>query len=128
MQTVGTLSERQELIEPCTKLSIQKQCELAGISRSSYYYEPCPETDENLQLMRRLDELHMEIPVYGSRRLVAVLERERVIVNRKRVQPLLQIMGVEAIHPKRSLSMAIQGHRIYPYLLEGQVTRGVHPV
>jgi putative transposase len=69
--------------------------------------------------MRRLDELHMDYPVYGSRRLRVMLEREGLLVNRKRVARLLQIMGVEAIYPKRSLSLAIEGHRIYPYLLKG---------
>lgn len=119
MQTVGSVTARRELIESCPKLSIRRQCELVGISRSGFYYEPCPETDENLQLMRRLDELHMEHPSYGSRRLKILLEREGVMANRKRVTRLLQIMGVEAIYPKRSLSLAIEGHRIYPYLLEG---------
>ena len=119
MQTVGTVTARQQLIEAGPELSIRKQCELVGISRSGYYYEPCPETDENLQLMRRLDELHMEYPVYGSRRLLAMLEQEGIVVNRKRITRLLQIMGVQAIYPKRSLSLAIEGHRIYPYLLEG---------
>ena len=110
---------RQELVEPCLDLSIRKQCELVGISRSGYYYEPCPETEENLVLMRRLDELHMEKPVYGSRRLTVLLRREGWTVNRKRVTRLLDIMGVEAIYPKRSLSRPGPGHRIYPYLLEG---------
>jgi putative transposase len=119
VQTVGSVSARQELIETCPQLSIRRQCELIGISRSGYYYQPCPETDENLQLMRRLDELHMDYPVYGSRRLRAMLEREGLLVNRKRVTRLLQIMGVEAIYPKRSLSLGIEGHRIYPYLLDG---------
>jgi putative transposase len=119
VQAVGSVSARQELIETCQQLSIRRQCELIGISRSGYYYQPCPETDENLQLMRRLDELHMDYPVYGSRRLRAMLEREGLLVNRKRVTRLLQIMGVEAIYPKRSLSLAIEGHRIYPYLLDG---------
>ena len=110
---------RKELVEPCLDLSIRKQCELVGISRSGYYYEPCRETEENLALMRRLDELHMEKPVYGSRRLTVLLRREGLTVNRKRVTRLLDIMGVEAIYPKRSLSRPGPGHRIYPYLLEG---------
>lgn len=90
-----------------------------GISRSGFYYEPVPETPENLALMRRLDELHLERPVYGSRRLTVLLRREGREVNRKRVIRLLQKMGVEALYPKRSLSQPGEGHRIYPYLLEG---------
>jgi len=99
-------------------VSIRRQCELVGISRSGFYYEPCPESEENLGLMRRLDELHLEHPVYGSRRLTVLLQREGRAVNRKRVMRLLQVMGVEAIYPKRSLSHPGEGHRIYPYLLK----------
>ena len=104
---------------PCTELSIRRQCELVGISRSGFYYEPVVERPENLALMRRLDELHLEHPVYGSRRLTAMLLREGQPVNRKRVVRLLQLMGVEAVYPRRSLSQPGEGHRIYPYLLEG---------
>jgi len=92
---------------------------LVGISRSGFYYEPVPESEENLALMRRLDELHLDHPVYGSRRLRALLQREGRWVNRKRVARLLELMGVEAIYPKRNLSQPGEGHRIYPYLLEG---------
>jgi putative transposase len=92
---------------------------LIGISRSGFYYEPMPESEENLAFMRRLDELHLEHPVYGSRRLTAVLRREGLEINRKRVARLLQLMGVEVIYPKRNLSQPGEGHRIYPYLLEG---------
>jgi len=90
-----------------------------GISRSGFYYEPVEESEENLALMRRLDELHMEHPVYGSRRLAVLLEREGREINRKRVVRLLHVMGVEAIYPRRSLSQPMEGHRIYPYLLKG---------
>ena len=119
MQATGAVSLRQELVVPCAELSIRRQCELVGISRSGFYYEPVVETPENLVLMRRLDELHLARPVYGSRRLTAVLQREGREVNRKRVVRLLQLMGVEAVYPKRSLSQPAEGHRIYPYLLEG---------
>jgi putative transposase len=92
---------------------------LVGISRSRFYYEPLPESEENLALMRRLDELHLEHSVYGSRRLTALLQREGREVNRKRVARLLALMGVEVVYPKRNLSQPGEGHRIYPYLLEG---------
>ena len=81
---------------PCAELSIRRQCELVGISRGGFYYEPVVETPENLVLMRRLDELHPEHLVYGSRRLTVLLQREGREVNRKRVVRLLQLMGVEA--------------------------------
>ena len=90
-----------------------------GIARSGLGYEPVAESPENLALMRRLDELHLERPSYGSRRLAALLRREGRVVNRKRVARLLDLMGVEAVYPKRSLSGPSEGHQIYPYLLEG---------
>jgi putative transposase len=119
VQAVGPVGARQQLVAACEQLSIRRQCELVGISRSGFYYEPVPESAENLALMRRLDELHLARPVYGSRRLVAQLGREGWAVNRKRVGRLLQVMGVEAVYPKRNLSQPGAGHRIYPYLLEG---------
>jgi len=119
VQTAGPVSARRTWIEPCTDLSLRQQCELVGLSRSGYYYEPVPESAENLALMRRLDELNLEHPVYGSRRLRARLAREGWAVNRKRVVRLLGLMGVEAVYPKRQLSQPGEGHRIYPYLLEG---------
>ena len=119
MQTVGPVRVRQELVEPCSELSLQRQCELVGISRSGFYYEPVAESPENLTLMRRLDELHLDYPAYGSRRLTALLRREGGGVNRKRVARLLDLMGVEVLYPKRNLSQPGEGHRIYPYLLQG---------
>jgi putative transposase len=90
-----------------------------GISRSGFYYQACPESPENLALMRRLDEMHLEHPVYGSRRLTVLLNRAGLAINRKRVVRLLRIMGLEALYPRRSLSVPGEGHRICPYLLEG---------
>jgi putative transposase len=119
VQAAGPVGTRQELVELCPELSLERQCELVGISRSGFYYEPVPESPENLALMRRLDELHLEHPVYGSRRLTALLQREGQEVNRKRVARLLTLMGVEVVYPKRHLSQPGEGHRIYPYLLEG---------
>jgi putative transposase len=97
---------------------------LLGLCRSGYYYEPCAESPENLALMRRLDQLHLDHPVYGSRRLIQVLNWEGLEVNRKRVVRLLQVMGIEAIYPKGSSSQPAQGHRIYPYLLKGLAITG----
>jgi len=119
VQAAGPVKVRRDLVEPWPELSLQRQCELVGISRSGFYYEPAPESEENLALMRRLDELHLDFPVYGSRRLTALLQREGQVVNRKRVARLLELMGVEVIYPKRNLSQPGEGHRIYPYLLRG---------
>jgi len=111
-------------VEACGELSLQRQCELVGISRSGLYYEAVPESEENLALMRRLDELHMKYPAYGSRRLAVLLRREGQTINRKRVARLLEVMGVEAVYPKRQLSQPCEGHRLYPYLLEGLEVSG----
>ena len=113
------MSVRHEWVAPCEQLSIQRQCELLSVSRSGYYYESVPESPENLALMRRLDEMNLDHPFYGSRRLTALLRQEGQQVNRKRVARLLQAMGVEALYPKRQLSQPGEGHRIYPYLLKG---------
>jgi putative transposase len=92
---------------------------LLGLNRSSLYYEPAAESAENLRLMRLLDEQYTACPFYGSRRLTAWLVQKGEPVNRKRVQRLLRIMGLEAIYPKPRLSVPGRGHRIYPYLLRG---------
>jgi putative transposase len=78
--------------------------------------------------MRRLDELHLENPVYGSRRLTVMLQREGRTVNRKRVSRLLRVMGIEAIYPRRSLSQPGEGHEIFPYLLRDLEINGPNQV
>jgi putative transposase len=97
--------------------SVRRQCALLGLPRSSLYYEPAGEMDANLRLMRLIDEEYTRHPFYGSRRLTAWLGRQGETVNRKRVQRLLRVMGLEAIYPKPRLSAAGRAHRIYPYLL-----------
>jgi putative transposase len=99
------------------QLSVRRQCELLGLSRSSLYYEAAPESAENLRLMRLLDAEYTAHPFYGSRRLTEWLTKQGEDVNRKRVQRLLRLMGLVAIYPKPKLSAAGVGHRIYPYLL-----------
>jgi putative transposase len=98
-------------------LSVRRQCELLGLNRSSLYYQPATASGEDLALMRRIDELYTAHPFYGSRRMVSRLSRPGRAVNRKRVQRLMRLMGLEAIYPKPRLSVPGQGHRIYPYLL-----------
>ena len=99
------------------ELSICRQCELLGLARSSFYYEPATESAANLQLMRLIDEQYMAQPVYGSRRMTIRLHGAGYEVNRKRVQRLMRLMGLEAIYPKPKLSVAGQGHKVFPYLL-----------
>jgi putative transposase len=93
-------------------LTIGQQCALLGLPRSTYYYEPRTESEENLGYMRRIDELHLEHPFLGTRRVAVMLE-----LNRKRAQRLMRIMGLEALYPKPRLSQPGAGHQIYPYLL-----------
>jgi putative transposase len=100
-------------------LSVRQQCELLGLNRSSLYYEPTRETGEDLRLMRRIDEQYTACPFYGSRRMTACLIEQGEEVNRKRVQRLMRVMGLEAVYPKPRLSVAGRGHKIYPYLLRG---------
>jgi putative transposase len=96
---------------------VRRQCALLGLSRSSRYYEPAAETAVNLRLMRLIDQEYTAHPFLGSRRLTAWLAEQGEAVNRKRVQRLMRLMGLEAIYPKPKLSAARTGHRMYPYLL-----------
>jgi len=98
-------------------LSIARQCELLGIARSSYYYEPVPMSEENLQLMRLLDEQYTRTPCYGTRKMTAWLNQQGYPVNRKRVTRLLRLMGLEAIYPKPRVTIPGEMQQKYPYLL-----------
>lgn len=102
-----------------SELSISEQCRILGVSRSGYYYEPLGETEENLALMRRIDELYTDNPSWGSRQMRNRMRLEGHKVNRKRVQRLMRLMGVEALYPKRNLSRPHPEHKVYPYLLRG---------
>ncbi len=96
---------------------MRRQCALLGVNRSSLYYEPVTETPENLRLMRRIDAQYTACPFYGSRKMTRWLVQQGEAVNRKRVQRLMRVMGLEAIYPKPRLSLAGRGHRVFPYLL-----------
>jgi putative transposase len=90
-----------------------------GLPRSSYYYEPAPESPENLRLMRLIDEQYLVTPFYGSRRMAAHLARAGHEVNRKRVQRLMRLMGLEGLFPGKKTTISAPGHKVYPYLLRG---------
>jgi putative transposase len=109
------------LIDPGhPSLSVVRQCALLGLPRSSYYYEPVEVSAEDLRLMRLIDEQYTRQPVYGSRRMTKWLaEGCGESVNRKRVQRLMRLMGLEAIYPKPKLSAGGRRHKVYPYLLRG---------
>jgi len=110
--------ERKTKIKSTHLLPITEQCKLLSLSRSSAYYQPQAPADEELSLMKQLDELHLRYPFYGARRLRdAMLDEHGFIVNRKRVQRLMALMGIQAIYPGRHTSKPNKAHRIYPYLL-----------
>ena len=98
---------------------MSQQCELLGLSRSSYYYEPAAESPENLALMALMDREYTAHPFRGSRSMAVWLRGEGHPVNRKRVQRLMRLMGLEVVYPKPRLSVGGAGHKIYPYLLRG---------
>lgn len=102
-------------------LSVSRQCELLGLSRSSYYrpLRPASESDENLGLMRLIDEEFLKHPFYGSRKMRDYLRRQGFAVNRKRIQRLMRVMGIESVAPKPNASKPRREHKIYPYLLRG---------
>ena len=97
-------------------MSIRRQCELLGLNRSSYYYEPATETIENLRLMRRIDEQYLKTPYFGSRRMAIWLARDGREVNRKRIKRLMALMGLEAIHPGHRTMVRNPDHKVDPYL------------
>ncbi len=100
-------------------LSLSRQCAVLSISRSSFYYALKGESPENLTLMRRVDELFMKHPFYGSRQMVRQLRREGIAVGRHRVRRLMRLMGLETIYQAPRTSTPHPAHRVYPYLLKG---------
>lgn len=105
------------MIEPSQQPSISRQCEMLGIRRSSYYYRAKPIRPDDLKLMRQIDEMYLENPTLGSRSIRRQLKRQGQKVNRKRIQRLMRLMGIEAIYPKPRTSRPHPQHRVYPYLL-----------
>ena len=101
------------------KLSLSRQCQMYDISRSSMYYKPKPIKPEDLKLMRLIDEQYMKTPSWGSRSMRNFLRRLGYKTNRKRVQRLMRLMGLEAIYPKPRTSRPHPEHKVYPYLLRG---------
>src|SRR5690606_26276150 len=92
--------ERRALISPEEELPITRQCELLQVARSSFYYEPVSTSKEDLQVMALIDQIHTDLPFLGSRRIADELRDRGYVVNRKRVQRLMQLMGITAIYPK----------------------------
>jgi putative transposase len=109
------------MIDPAHDLPLQRQAKVLGISRSSVYYHPRPVSDEDLWLMRRVDELHLNSPFAGSRMLRDLLWQQGLAVGRRHLRTLMRRMGIDAIYRRPNTSKPAPGHRIYPYLLRGLV-------
>lgn len=107
------------MIDRSHELPVVRQVELLDLSRSSVYYQPQPTPESDLQLMRRLDELHLEHPFAGACMLRDMLKLEGVGIGRKHVGTLMRKMDIEALYRKANTSRRNQAHRIYPYLLRG---------
>jgi len=102
------------MITAGSELSITRQAQLLGVSRSSVYYRPQPESQEELELLKRLDELFTENPMFGSRRLRVMLERKGVRVGRRRIRGLMKKLGLWAVGPKPNTSKPHPEHKVYP--------------
>lgn len=116
------MAERRALVAPHETITLARQCNLLGLARSSYYYAPTPAavSEEDLALLRLVDEIYTAHPVYGQRRLAAVLARDHGLsVGRQRLRRAMELLGLEAVRPRQSTSKPAPGHRIYPYLLRG---------
>lgn len=101
------------------QLSIQRQCQLLGVSRSGYYYQPQEISDEELILLRLLDEQYLKTPFYGSRKLTVYLRSLGYEINRKRVIRLMRQLGLQTVYPRKRTTISNPAHQIYPYLLRG---------
>ena len=107
------------MIDQGAELSVTRQCELLALNRSGVYYTPRPIPAEDLRVMRRIDELHLQHPFYGARRLAKQLEREGFEVGRLHVTSLMRRMGIEALYRRPRTSIPARDAKIYTYLLEG---------
>lgn len=103
------------------RIPVSRQCGLLGLSRSTFYYECKGMSATDLKLMGHIDEQFTRTPFYGSRRIAACLRQKGYEVNRKKVARLMHKMGLQAIYPKRRLSIPDKEHKVYPYLLKGVV-------
>lgn len=116
------LEVRQGWIDPQDeRFSVRRQCGLLGLNRSSLYYQPIGESEENLALMRLLDEQYTRTPCYGVLKMMVYLRTQGYQVNAKRVRRLLRIMGLEAVYQKPNTSQPNPEHKVYPYLLRGLI-------
>jgi putative transposase len=109
------------------QLSVVRQCQLLGLARSSFYHRPQAPPQEELTLLKLIDQQYLETPFYGSRKMTVMLAQHGYAVNRKRLQRLMRQLGIASIDPKPRLSQAPPEHQVYRYLLrELKVTGANH--
>ncbi|NBC81786.1 MAG: IS3 family transposase [Bacteroidetes bacterium] len=113
------MNERCEMVDNQHQLSLRKQCDLLSVHRSGIYYKPRGEKQENLEIMRLMDEHYLKHPTEGVLRMQDFLFAMGFVVNHKRVRRLLRLMGLMAIYPKKNLSKLGLRKYIHPYLLKG---------
>jgi putative transposase len=111
--------EMRELIDPEIEIPVSRQCELLGLPASSFYYKPHPVKTEQLNLMKAIEDIYLEQPYYGSRRIAKALQRDGWQVSRKRVRRMMRIMCIQAIYQRPNTSKASPENKVYPYLLRG---------
>ncbi len=109
------------MIEPHDKLSITQQCQLLGLPRSTYYYQPQPFTDGELALLRLMDEQYLKTPQYGARSYATWFQRQDIAVGRKKAATMMETLGLISTAPKPKTSAPGKQHKIYPYLLRNKV-------
>ena len=115
-----SMPDRRAMIDPANdNLSVRRQCQLLQLTRSGVYRPKSPVTASDLVVMRRIDEVHLERPFYGSRRMTFELNETGHGINRKHVQRLMRVMDIVALVPRPGTSRPAPGHKIYPYLLRG---------
>jgi putative transposase len=111
------LEAKKKMISYVPNLSIARQCELIELNRAAYYYKPKSLEESDYKIMKIIDEIFIEHPYYGTRRMAYILKKEGYDIGRKKVKKYYQIMGIEAVYPKMNLSRRNQAHKVYPYLL-----------
>jgi len=109
------------MIDRTHEVPVKRQCQLLSVARSTAYYKPKPISEDNLFLMRRIDELHLDFPFAGTRMLRDLLRQEERFVGRRRIGRLMRLMGIEALYRKPNTSKRHPSHPVYPYLLRGMV-------
>ena len=112
------MKQRRDLIKQGHRLSLREQCKLLCIHRSGLYYQPAPESQENLDIMRQMDEYYLNHPTYGVLQMEDYLRSSGYKANHKRVRRLLRKMGLMAIYPKKNLSKPGHAQYVHPYLLK----------